>query len=83
MLTALVAMLLINCLQFMSRRGWAPSNLVALLRWTLCTYRDLWQWVNDPFNTPPGPARAHQTPLPFGGAERPQQRANSPGRGLV
>jgi len=51
--TALIAMLLIRYLQLRSRIKWALSNLVALLRWNLFSYRDLWEWVNDPFNTPP------------------------------
>ena len=29
------------------------SNLVALLRWNLFSYRDLWEWINRPFDTPP------------------------------
>jgi len=51
--TALIAMLLIKYLQFMSRIAWSLSNLVALLHWNLFTYRDLWEWLNDPFLTPP------------------------------
>jgi hypothetical protein len=56
--TALIAMLLLKYLQFKSRRGWALSNLVALLRWNLFTYRDLWKWIDDPYETPP------ETPAP-------------------
>ena len=33
--------------------GWALSNLVAFLRWNLFTYRDLWIWLDHPFETPP------------------------------
>ena len=51
--TALIAMLLIKYLQFMSRIAWSLSNLVALLHWNLFTYRALWDWINDPFLTPP------------------------------
>jgi hypothetical protein len=51
--TALIALLLIKILQLRSSFGWALSNLVALLRWNLFTYRDLWQWINRPFDTPP------------------------------
>ena len=51
--TALISMLLIKLLQFRSAMAWALSNLVALLRWNLFTYRDLWQWINSPFETPP------------------------------
>ena len=51
--TALIAVLVLKYLQFRSRFGWALSNLVALLRWNLFSYRDLWQWLDDPFGTPP------------------------------
>jgi hypothetical protein len=51
--TALIAMLLLKYLQFKSRLGWALSNLVALLRWNLFTYRDLLKWIDDPYETPP------------------------------
>jgi len=51
--TALIAMLLLKYLQLRSQRGWSLSNLVALLRWNLFTYRDLWTWLEDPFETPP------------------------------
>jgi hypothetical protein len=26
---------------------------VALLHWNLFTYRDLWEWLNSPFDTAP------------------------------
>jgi hypothetical protein len=51
--TALIAVLVVRYLQFRSRFGWAVSNLVALLRLNLFTYRDLWEWLNRPFDTPP------------------------------
>ena len=51
--TALIAILLLKYLQLRSRLGWSLSNLVALLRWNLFTYRDLWAWLDNPFNTPP------------------------------
>jgi len=51
--TALIAMLLIKILQQRSTFAWALSNLIALLRWNLFTYRDLWEWINRPFDTPP------------------------------
>jgi hypothetical protein len=54
--TALIAVLVVRYLQFRSRFGWAVSNLVALLRLNLFTYRDLWEWLNRPFDTPPQPA---------------------------
>ena len=51
--TALIAVLVVRYLQFRSQIRWAVSNLVALLRWNLFSYRDLWQWLNKPFETPP------------------------------
>jgi hypothetical protein len=51
--TALIAVLILRYLQFRSQFRWALSNLVALLRWNLFSYRDLWQWLNQPFQTPP------------------------------
>lgn len=54
--TALIAVLIIRYLQFRSSFRWAVSNLVALLRWNLFSYRDLWVWLNRPFDTPPEPA---------------------------
>ena len=51
--TALIAMLLIKYLLLRSTFGWSLSNLVALLRQQLFVYRDLWIWLNDPFQPPP------------------------------
>jgi len=51
--TALIAVLVVRYLQFRSQFRWAVSNLVALLRWNLFTYRNLWEWIDRPFDTPP------------------------------
>jgi Transposase DDE domain/Domain of unknown function (DUF4372) len=51
--TALIAVLVLRYLQFRSHFRWALSNLVALLRWSLFTYRNLWEWLDRPFDTPP------------------------------
>ena len=51
--TALIAMLLVKYLQLRSTFGWSLSNLVALLRQQLFVYRDLWAWIDDPFQPPP------------------------------
>lgn len=53
--TALIAIVLLKLLQFRSKVDWALSNLVALLRWNLFTYRDLWSWIDDPYAHPPDP----------------------------
>jgi hypothetical protein len=50
--TALIAILLIKYLKFKSQLNWSLSNLVALLRLNLFTYRNIWDWLNEPFETP-------------------------------
>jgi len=51
--TALIAMLLLKWLHHLSKAGWSLSNLAAMLRLNLFTYRDLGDWLDDPFRTPP------------------------------
>jgi hypothetical protein len=51
--TALIALLAIKYLQMKATFGWSLSNLVALLRQQLFVYRDLWTWLNEPFQAPP------------------------------
>jgi hypothetical protein len=51
--TALIAMLLLRYLQLRSTFSWSLSNLVALLRMNLFVHRDLWAWINQPFDKPP------------------------------
>jgi hypothetical protein len=48
--TALIAMLVLKVLQFRSRAGWSLSNLVAMLKWNLLTYRGLDEWLADPYS---------------------------------
>jgi hypothetical protein len=50
--TALLCMLLLKILQMQSRFGWSLSNLAAMLRFNLLTYRDLWSWLDEPYQTP-------------------------------
>ncbi len=65
--TALIAMLLLKYLQLRARFGWSLSNLAALLRQQLFVYRDLWDWIDQPFQPPPQLARlAEQIPLAWG-----------------
>jgi IS4 transposase len=61
--TALIAMLILWLLQLGSQFKWSLSNLVALLRMNLFTHRDLWSWLNEPFETPPVPYEPEQLPL--------------------
>jgi hypothetical protein len=64
--TALIAMLLLKYLQLRSRFAWSLSNLVALLRMNLFTHRDLWRWLDQPFEGPPTILLAAQGELPLG-----------------
>lgn len=50
--TALICMLVLKLLQLRSSFGWSVSNLAAMLRMNLLTYRDLWRWLDDPYDTP-------------------------------
>jgi hypothetical protein len=47
--TALIAMLLLKFLLLKSTWSWNLSNLAAMLRFNLLSYRDLWAWLNAPF----------------------------------
>jgi len=63
--TALIAMLLIKFLMFKSKLGWSLSNLIALLHWNLFTYRNLWDWIDAPFDVPPIEPVPYQPMLPL------------------
>jgi hypothetical protein len=64
--TALIAMLILKFLQLKATFSWSLSNLIALLRMNLFTHRDLWTWLNTPFEgpplTPPGMRQASLIP---------------------
>ncbi len=51
--SALIALLLIKWLHYLSKAGWSLSNLATMVRLNLFTYRDLGEWLNDPLHTPP------------------------------
>jgi len=51
--TALIALLLLKWLHHLSQANWSLSNLATMLRLNLFTYRDLRDWLKDPFGTPP------------------------------
>lgn len=51
--TALIAILLLKMLKAIAKYGWSMSNLIAMLRFNLFTYRDLMQWLDDPNDSPP------------------------------
>ena len=65
--TALITMLVLKYLQMKAQAGWSLSNLVALLRMSLFTHRDLWAWLNKPFEDPlPLSEAPRQEALSFG-----------------
>ena len=61
--TALIAILLLKWLHHLSKAKWSLSNLASMLRLNLFTYRDLRQWLENPFGTPPLVPLAEQLTL--------------------
>jgi len=51
--TALIAILMVKYLKALSTAGLSLSNLVALLRLNLFSYRELSAWLRDPYLIPP------------------------------
>lgn len=62
--TALIALLLVRYLQLRSRLQWHLSRFVALLRHQLFVYRDLWRFLDDPFEGPPPLRKDYVAPQP-------------------
>jgi hypothetical protein len=63
--TALIAILLLKYMKMLSTYAhWSLSNLIALLRFNLFTYRDLHEWLNDPYDTPTSMSEDLQLSLP-------------------
>jgi hypothetical protein len=63
--TALIAILILKYLQMKASFGWSLSNLTALLRMNLFVYRDLWEWLDQPFTAPQSPPQPVQASLDF------------------
>ena len=70
--TALIALLLIKYLHFLSRAGWSLSNSACMLRLNLFTSRPLMEWIHNPFGKPPDPPEYRQLLLPLPGLGQPQ-----------
>jgi len=58
-------MLILRFLQLRYQFRWSLSKLVVLLRISLFTHRDLWDWLNKPFDVLPVPYEAEQFKLNF------------------
>jgi len=63
--TALIVMLILRYLQLKAKFGWSLSNLVAILRMNLFVHRDLWTWLDDPYEGPPLSTMQPQAKLQF------------------
>jgi hypothetical protein len=64
--TALIAMLILRYLKLRASFGWSLSNLLALLRQQLFVHRELWGWLNAPFEPPPELPSLQQSLWPEG-----------------
>ncbi|MFN7648726.1 MAG: transposase [Acidobacteriota bacterium] len=62
--TARIAWLLVRYLQLRSRLQWHRSRFVALLRHQLFVYRDLWRFLDNPFEGPPPVRKDYIAPQP-------------------
>jgi hypothetical protein len=62
--TARIALLLVRYLQLRSRLQWHLSRFVALLRHQLFVYRDLWRFLDNPFEGPPPLRKDYIDPQP-------------------
>ncbi len=63
--TALIAILILKYLKARSKINWSLSNLVAMLRMNLLTYKDLWEWINQPYFSPQEKPKVVQESLPW------------------
>ena len=51
--TAMISLLVLKWLHYLSKSGWSFSNLASMLRLNLFTYRALRAWLDEPCETPP------------------------------
>lgn len=72
--TALLALVLLKWLHYLSQASWSFSNLASLLRLNLFTYRDLMEWLRNPLNTPPLVPVPAQLALPLSRPGQPMPR---------
>lgn len=62
--TALITILLLQYLRLRSKSGWSFSNMVAMVRLNLFTRKDMWTWLQKPFDILAQPPNAPLS-LPF------------------
>jgi hypothetical protein len=60
---ALISRLVLKYSQLRSRIARSLPNLVAMLRFNIFVHRDLWKWLEDPFELPPEPDEIEPTLL--------------------
>ncbi len=64
--TALISLLVLKWLHYLSQAGWSFVNMVMMFRLNLFTCRHLLDWLKDPAETPPIiPGEDIQETLPF------------------
>lgn len=63
--TALIALLILKYMMFRSRFGCSLSNLIVMLRCNLFTHRELWAWLDSPYEVPPLVPSGEQLALGF------------------
>ena len=51
--TALLALVVLKWLHYLSKAGWSFSNMAVMTRLNLFTYRNLREWLDEPYATPP------------------------------
>jgi len=70
--TALIVMLLLKWLHYLSQYRCSLNNLATAIRLNLFTYRDLQRFLNDPWDPPPEPPGPRQLRLTFGDLGQPK-----------
>ena len=58
--TALIAILILKYLKAKAKAKWSLSNLAAMLRMNLLTYKELWIWLDLPYYSPPPAEKVDQ-----------------------
>ena len=73
--TALIAMLVLKWLHYLSMAGWSFANCAYMVRLNLFTYRDLNDWLQDPYGVEPITPIPDQLCLPLSALGQPRPEA--------